>query len=116
MPAFYLAAILQKENVIIQAKYTSINQTIVYKVLALYVLGMSYEAISEHLAEMYGLEVSSAKISFIADKLLPMITEWRNRSLESVYTIAFLDTMPFKVRVEGIQFDTKKTKKQLFAP
>jgi hypothetical protein len=29
---------------------------------------MSYEAISEHLAEMYGLEVSSAKISLITDK------------------------------------------------
>ena len=57
------------------------------KVLALYGLGMSYEAISEHLADMYGLEVSSAKISLITDRLLPLITEWRNRSLESVYEI-----------------------------
>jgi putative transposase len=32
-----------------------------------------------------------------------MITEWRNRSLESVYPIAFLDAMHFKVRVEGGQ-------------
>lgn len=62
---------------------------------------MSYEAISEHLSEMYGLEISSAKISLIKDKLLPLITEWRNRSLESVYPIVFLDAMHFKVRVEG---------------
>ena len=62
---------------------------------------MSYEAISEHLAEMYGLEVSSAKISLITDKLLPLITEWRNRPLESVYPIVFLDAMHFKVRVDG---------------
>lgn len=50
---------------------------------------MSYDAISEHLAEMYGLEVSSAKISLITDKLLPLITEWRNRPLESVYPSYF---------------------------
>lgn len=62
---------------------------------------MSYEAISEHLAELYGLEVSCAKISLITDKLLPLITEWRNRPLESVYPIVFLDPMHFKVRVEG---------------
>jgi len=53
------------------------------------------------LAEMYGLEVSSAKISLITDKLLPLITEWRNRPLEAVYPIVFLDAMHFKVRVEG---------------
>lgn len=69
--------------------------------MALYAIGMSYEAISEHLSEMYGLEISSAKISLITDKLLPLITEWRNRSLESVYPIVFLDAMHFKVRVDG---------------
>ncbi len=58
--------------------------------MARYTLGMSYEAISEHLAEVYGLEESSAKISLITDKLLPLITEWRNRPLESVCPIIFL--------------------------
>ena len=43
----------------------------------------------------------SAKISQVTDKLLPAITEWRNRPLESVYPIVFLDAMHFKVRVEG---------------
>ena len=47
------------------------------------------------------LEVSTAKISQVTDKLLPIITEWRNRPLESVYPIVFLDAMYFKVRVEG---------------
>jgi transposase-like protein len=62
---------------------------------------MSYEAITEHLAEMYGLEISTAKISLITDKLIPVITEWRNRPLEAVYPIVFLDAMHFKVREEG---------------
>ena len=50
---------------------------------------------------MYGLEVSSGKISLVTDKLLPLITEWRTRPLGAVYPIVFLDAMHFKVRVEG---------------
>lgn len=89
------------EPEIVKKRQTVLNESLDNKVLALYALGMSYDAISEHLAEMYGLEVSSAKISLITDKLLPLITEWRNRPLESVYPIVFLDAMHFKVRVEG---------------
>lgn len=81
------------EPEIVKKRQTILNESLDNKVLALYALGMSYEAISEHLAEMYGLEVSSAKIS--------LITEWRNRPLESVYPIVFLDAMHFKVRVDG---------------
>ena len=89
------------EPEIVKKRQTILNESLDNKVLALYALGMSYEAISEHLAEMYGLEVSCAKISLITDKLLPLITEWRNRPLESVYPIVFLDAMHFKVRVDG---------------
>ncbi|KTD54320.1 transposase [Legionella sainthelensi] len=81
------------EPEIIKKRQMLLNESLDNKVLALYAIGMSYEAISEHLSEMYGLEISSAKIS--------LITEWRNRSLESVYPIVFLDAMHFKVRVDG---------------
>jgi putative transposase len=89
------------EPEIVKKRQTVLNESLDNKVLSLYSIGMSYEAITEHLAEMYGLEVSTAKISLITDKLLPLITEWRNRPLESVYPIVFLDAMHFKVRVEG---------------
>ncbi|KTD58163.1 transposase [Legionella sainthelensi] len=89
------------EPEIVKKRQTVLNESLDNKVLALYAIGMSYEAISEHLSEMYGLEISSAKISLITDKLLPLITEWRNRSLESVYPIVFLDAMHFKVRVDA---------------
>ena len=68
------------ESEIVKKRQTVLNESLDNKVLALYALGMSYEAISEHLAEMYGLDISSAKISLITNKLLPMITESRNRS------------------------------------
>lgn len=89
------------EPEIVKKRQTILNESLDNKILSLYAIGMSYEAICEHLAEMYGLEVSSSKISLITDKLLPMISEWRNRSLESVYPIVFLDAMHFKVRVDG---------------
>lgn len=89
------------EPEIVKKRQTVLNESLDNKILALYALGMSYEGISEHLSEMYGMDVSSAKISLVTDKLLPLITEWRNRPLESVYPIVFLDAMHFKVRVEG---------------
>src|ERR1700733_11202243 len=89
------------EPEIVKKRQTVLNESLDNKVLGLYALGMSYESISDHLSEMYGLEVSNAKISLITDKLLPLITQWRNRPLESVYPIVFLDAMHFKVRSDG---------------
>lgn len=89
------------EPELVKKRQTVLNESLDNKILSLYATGLSYEAITEHLAEMYGLEVSTAKISLITDKLLPIITEWRNRPLEEIYPIVFLDAMHFKVREDG---------------
>jgi putative transposase len=89
------------EPEIIKKRQTVLNESLDNKILSLYAIGMSYESIAEHLEELYSLDVSTAKISQITDKLLPVITEWRNRPLEAVYPIVFLDAMHFKVREEG---------------
>lgn len=89
------------EPEIVKKRQTVLNESLDSKILALYAHGMSYEAIGDHLAEMYGLEVSSAKISLITDKLLPLISDWRTRPLDAVYPIVYLDAMHFKVREEG---------------
>lgn len=89
------------EPEIVKKRQTVLNESLDNKVLSLYATGMSYGAITEHLADMYGLEISSTKISLITDKLMPVITEWRNRPLEAVYPIVFLDAIHFKVREEG---------------
>ena len=75
------------EPELVKKRQTVLNESLDNKVLSLYATGMSYETITDHLADMYGLEVSPAKISLITDKLLPVITEWRNRPLEEVYPI-----------------------------
>jgi len=71
------------------------------QILALYARGASYGDISDHLQEMYGLDVSTATISRVTDKILPLVQEWRSRPLESVYPFVWLDAIHYKVRHEG---------------
>lgn len=89
------------EPELVKKRQTVLNESLDNKILSLYAAGMSYETITEHLKDMYGLDVSPAKISLITDKLMPVITEWRNRPLNAVYPIVFLDAIHFKVREEG---------------
>lgn len=89
------------EPQLIKKRQTVLNESLDDKVLALYGLGMSYQDIRNHMQEMYGVEISAGLLSKITDKLLPLVTEWRNRPLESIYTIVFLDAMFFKAREDG---------------
>jgi len=51
---------------------------------------------------MYGIKVDATRVSKITDKLLPLIREWQNRPLESVYAMVLLDAIHYKVREEGV--------------
>ena len=89
------------EPQIVKKRQTVITEELDNKILSLYSMGVGYQDISKQMQEIYGYEVSSATLSSITDKLLPTITEWRNRPLESVYTVVFLDAMFFKSREGG---------------
>lgn len=97
------------EPQLIKKRQTILNEELDNKILALYSLGTGYEAIASHLQEIYGVEVSSATISSVTDKLMPMLNEWRSRPLEAVYPIMFLDAMFFKVKQ-----DNKVTPKAIY--
>jgi transposase-like protein len=89
------------EPQLIKKRQTILTEELDNKILALYGLGTSYEGIAHHLQEIYGVEVSAATISTVTDKLVPLLNEWRARPLESVYAIAFLDAMYFKVKQDN---------------
>ncbi|MDX1917228.1 MAG: IS256 family transposase [Rickettsiaceae bacterium] len=89
------------EPQLIKKRQTILTEELDSKILALYSLGTSYEGIASHLNEIYGVEVSSATISSVTDKLVPMISEWRARPLASLYVMTFLDAMFFKVRQDN---------------
>ncbi len=89
------------EPEIIKKRQTVLTETLDQQLLALYGLGSSYADIKQHMQEMYGVDVSSATINSVTDKLIPTITEWRSRPLEAVYPILFMDGIYFKIREDG---------------
>ena len=86
---------------IIKKRQTVINEELDNKILSLYALGNSYEDIAGHLFDIYGVEVSDAKISAITDKLIPRLSEWRSRPLAVQYAVLFLDAMFFKAKQDN---------------
>lgn len=71
------------------------------RILAMYAKGMSTRDIEDHLRDIYGIEASASLISRITDKLMPAVTEWQSRPLETIYPIVFLDGIMFKVRKDS---------------
>lgn len=89
------------EPQLIKKHQTHLTDEIERKVISMFGLGMSYRDIAAHVAEMYGLEVSSATISAVTDKLIPELKAWQQRPLESVYTFIWLDAIHYKVKEDG---------------
>ena len=71
------------------------------RILAMYAKGMTNRDIEDHLRDVYGVEASASLISRITDKIMPVVAEWQNRPLETVYPIVFLDGIIFKVRKDA---------------
>lgn len=89
------------EPEIIPKRHKTLGVDLDRQIIALYARGASYSDIRDHLMDMYGLEASTATISRVTDKILPLIQEWRSRPLERVYPFVWLDAIHYKVRHEG---------------
>ena len=86
---------------LLKKNQTSISQDVEEKILSMYAKGMTTSDIEAHIHDIYGLEVSDTTISRITDKILPVVREWQQRPLESVYTVVFMDAIHYHVRSEG---------------
>ena len=89
------------EPQIIKKNETSLKGDIEEKILSMYAKGMTTNDISSHIEDIYGLEVSDSLVSRITDKILPVVKEWQQRPLESIYAVVFMDTIHYNVRCEG---------------
>ena len=67
-------------------------------VLSLTARGLTTGEICAHFAEVYGARVSKDTISRITDKVIEEMAEWRNRPLDRVYPVLFIDALVVKVR------------------
>lgn len=71
------------------------------KIISMYGLGMTTRDIQKHLYEIYNVEVSPELISNVTDAIMDDVREWRNRSLDNMYPIVFLDALVIKGRTDG---------------
>ncbi|MBR0572617.1 MULTISPECIES: IS256 family transposase [Pasteurellaceae] len=67
-------------------------------IISLYAKGMTVSDIEEQIREIYHFDISSSTISRITDKINADIIAWKNRPLEPVYLIVWMDGIVFKVR------------------
>ena len=89
------------EPQIVKKHQTHMSDHIEQKILSLYALGNSYSQISEHIQELYGTEFSKATISAVTDKVIPLLKEWQQRPLESIYPFVWLDAIHYKIKDNG---------------
>lgn len=68
------------------------------KIMALYAAGMTTRDISDQIKNLYDVEISADMVSNITNRILPIVTEWQNRPLESIYSFVFMDAIHYKVR------------------
>lgn len=67
-------------------------------IISMYAKGMSNHDIEEQIRELYDIKVSTSTISRITDTIADDIVAWRNRPLDPVYLIVWMDGISFKVR------------------
>ncbi|VTS01041.1 mutator family : Transposase, Mutator family OS=Edwardsiella ictaluri (strain 93-146) GN=NT01EI_1510 PE=4 SV=2: Transposase_mut: DDE_3 [Gemmata massiliana] len=71
------------------------------KILALYAKGLTTRDIQDIVKDLYGVEVSPARVSEITTDLDAEVTAWRTRRLDGVWPIVYLDGIVVHVRGEN---------------
>jgi putative transposase len=89
------------EPSIVRKRETIMAESLEDKIIGLYSLGTSLRDISAHIKETYDTDISATTLSAITDKVIPLVKEWQQRPLESLYCIVWLDAMYYKVKEEG---------------
>ncbi|HFQ61151.1 MAG TPA: IS256 family transposase [Epsilonproteobacteria bacterium] len=89
------------EPQVVKKSQTHMSDEIEKKMLSLFSLGSSYSQITDHIEEIYGVHFSKPAITAVTDKLIPMLQEWKQRPLETIYPFIYLDAIHYKVRDEG---------------
>ena len=89
------------EPTIVKKRQTILADNLSDKIIGLYGLGMSLRDISNHIQEMYDMDISHTVLSEITDKIIQEVKAWQSRPLEPMYCIAWLDAMHYKVKEDG---------------
>ena len=86
---------------IVKKHQTHLTDELERNVIALFTLGNRYLDSRGHINELYGMSLSNGTLNAITDKLLPELKAWRERDLEAIYPIVWLDAIHYKIRENG---------------
>lgn len=67
-------------------------------ILSLYAKGLTTGEISAHLADVYDADVSRELVSRVTDSVLDEMEAWRQRPLDRIYPVVFIDALVMKIR------------------
>ena len=67
-------------------------------VLSLYAKGMTTGDIANHLADIYGTEVSRDLVSRVTDAVIEDMQQWQSRPLDACYPVVLIDAIVLKIR------------------
>lgn len=94
------------EPQMVKKHQTHLTDELERKIIALFALGTSYQDIRNHIEEIYGISVSNGTLNAVTDKLLPELQAWRERDLDPLYPVVWLDAIHYKIKENG-RFITK---------
>ena len=89
------------EPVVVEKHSRELSSDIENKIISMYSKGMSTRDISDHIKDIYGMEISAEMVSRITETILEQAKEWQARPLETVYPFLFLDAVHYSVRTNG---------------
>ena len=89
------------EPQIVKKYQMTISDEIEEKILSMYALGMSYKDIAFHIEDIYQINISTATISAVTDKIISKVKEWQARPLEAIYPFVWLDAIHYKIKDSG---------------
>jgi len=89
------------EPQLVRKHQTHLTDELERKVIALFALGNSYQDIRGHIMDFYGMSLSNGTLNAVTDKLLPELQAWRERDLDAIYPIVWLDAIHYKIREHG---------------
>ncbi len=67
------------EPQLVKKNQSSLSSEIETKILSMYGRGLGYQDISEYVEEMYGINVSSATLTAVTDKIIDEVKQWQQR-------------------------------------
>lgn len=89
------------EPQLIKKNQTYLTDEIERKILSLFAHGVSYQDIRQHIQDLYGIAVPNGTLNAITDKLIPELAAWRERDLDAIYPIVWLDAIHYKIKENG---------------